>query len=134
MPALIQLLFSFKGRIDRRQFWQANAWLGLLLVGTALGFGLWLMVYDATDVHNPISQLMVFEAFMNCLTLLLVCVNLWCILAIAWKRLHDRNRHGAWSVALVLIPPVGVIWWVIELGTWKGTDGPNRYGPSPSRS
>ena len=44
------------------------------------------------------------------------------------KRFHDRDKSG-WWVLIGLIPIIGAIWLLIELGFLKGTDGPNRFGP-----
>jgi uncharacterized membrane protein YhaH (DUF805 family) len=33
---------------------------------------------------------------------------------------------------LLLVPIIGAIWFLIELGFLKGTDGPNRFGPPAS--
>jgi uncharacterized membrane protein YhaH (DUF805 family) len=35
-------------------------------------------------------------------------------------------------VLIVLIPIIGAIWILIELGFLVGTPGPNRFGPLPS--
>ena len=43
------------------------------------------------------------------------------------KRFHDRDKSG-WWVLIVLIPIIGAIWLLIELGFLKGTLGPNRFG------
>jgi uncharacterized membrane protein YhaH (DUF805 family) len=43
------------------------------------------------------------------------------------KRFHDRDKSG-WWVLIGLIPIIGVIWLLIELGFLKGTPGPNRFG------
>ena len=44
------------------------------------------------------------------------------------KRFHDRDKSG-WWVLIGLIPIIGGIWLLIELGFLKGTPGPNRFGP-----
>ena len=43
------------------------------------------------------------------------------------KRFHDRDKSG-WWVLIGLIPIIGAIWLLIELGFLKGTPGPNRFG------
>ena len=43
------------------------------------------------------------------------------------KRFHDRDKFGWWGL-IVLIPIIGAIWLLIELGFLKGTLGPNRFG------
>ena len=50
-------------------------------------------------------------------------------LAVAWRRLHDTGRSGAWYL-LILIPIVGAIILIV----WFCQDsqpGVNEYGPSP---
>jgi uncharacterized membrane protein YhaH (DUF805 family) len=47
------------------------------------------------------------------------------------KRWHDRDKSGWWMLIL-LIPIVGAIWFLVELGFLPGTPGPNRFGPPPS--
>ncbi|NNE21878.1 MAG: DUF805 domain-containing protein [Rhizobiales bacterium] len=46
------------------------------------------------------------------------------------KRCHDRDKSGWWCL-LLLIPFVGTIWAVIDLGILAGTPGENRFGPDP---
>jgi len=46
------------------------------------------------------------------------------------KRCHDRDQSG-WWVLLLLIPVIGFIWAIINLGILEGTRGPNRFGPDP---
>ncbi|MCA9772145.1 MAG: DUF805 domain-containing protein, partial [Myxococcales bacterium] len=42
----------------------------------------------------------------------------------------DRDKSGWWS-ALLIIPVIGWIWGLVEIGMLEGTVGPNRYGPDP---
>jgi uncharacterized membrane protein YhaH (DUF805 family) len=72
-------------------------------------------------------------------------------IAVAIKRLHDRNKSGWWLLVFYLLPGVignigpytGLdivfqlaslalsIWALVELGFLRGTSGPNQYGPDP---
>ena len=54
----------------------------------------------------------------------------WIGLAVSIRRYHDRNKT-AWWVLIGLIPLIGAIWQIIELGFLSGTEGSNRYGPDP---
>jgi Protein of unknown function (DUF805) len=47
------------------------------------------------------------------------------------KRFHDRDKSG-WWVLIALIPIIGALCILIELGFLPGTPGPNRFGPPPS--
>ena len=46
------------------------------------------------------------------------------------KRCHDRNK-SAWWLLLLIVPVIGFIWFIIDLGILEGTKGDNSYGPDP---
>ena len=50
--------------------------------------------------------------------------------AVGIKRFHDRNKSGWWYL-IVFIPIIGGLWFLIECGFLKGTDGDNDYGSDP---
>jgi len=62
--------------------------------------------------------------------LVIALVFLYPALAIYTKRWHDRGKSGWWSLIL-LIPLIGPIWFLVECGCLRGTEGPNEYGPDP---
>lgn len=64
------------------------------------------------------------------ITLLFVIAAIWPSLAVGVKRCHDRDRSG-WFLLIGLIPIVGSIWLLIELGFLRGSQGSNRFGPDP---
>ena len=51
-------------------------------------------------------------------------------IALYAKRWHDRDKSGWWTL-IVLVPIVGPIWILVELGILEGTRGDNRFGPDP---
>jgi uncharacterized membrane protein YhaH (DUF805 family) len=74
----------------------------------------------------------------------------WIVVAVASKRLHDRNKSGWWLIVFILTPLiVGAfgaltrstallavafafhLWSFVELGCRGGTKGGNRFGPDP---
>ena len=77
-----QWLFSFKGRIGRRDFW---IWIGLWLAGMLVLFS--LAGKNLLDIQTA--------AFC------LVCL-LWPTAAVTVKRLHDRGRSGAWAFLMIV--------------------------------
>ena len=128
---LQQWLFSFKGRIGRRDFW---VWIGLWLVAMALLLSL---------VANGILDAQT-AAFM------LVCL-LWPTSAVIVKRLHDRGKSGLWALFMILawmllagnwavlggiwqwvvgrfVPTVIMVMLLLDLGAFIGTPGENKYG------
>ena len=49
------------------------------------------------------------------------------------KRWHDRDKSGWWML-ITLVPIIGSIWLLIELGFLAGTPGVNRFGPPPTNA
>jgi uncharacterized membrane protein YhaH (DUF805 family) len=47
--------------------------------------------------------------------------------AVTTKRWHDRGKSGWWSL-IVLVPIIGELWALIELGFLGGDEGANHYG------
>ena len=99
------LFLSFDGRINRQPFW-----LGVIALLIANGI--------------------VFAIFQAWLAWLIRLALVYPALAVSVKRCHDRGKSGWWCL-LLLIPFVGAVWAVIDLGLLTGTDGANTYGPDP---
>jgi uncharacterized membrane protein YhaH (DUF805 family) len=134
---LIWLLFGYRGRISRSQFWMAPAiYLSGLLVSLILSAVFSWLLFVTFFAGLVVSSLMVVI-----------------------KRLHDRNK-GDWWAILFFIVPIALngringwslggqlgetadiifhlvataisIWAFIELGCLRGTQGMNAYGPDP---
>jgi uncharacterized membrane protein YhaH (DUF805 family) len=116
---IVQLLTSFQGRTRRLHFW-----LGLL--GIIVVFGVLYSLLASMSGMASGSPNGVILALMG--VLYLVYLYMWA--AIMVKRAHDRDKTG-WFVLIILIPLIGAIWILIDLGFLDGTQGPNKYGPSP---
>jgi uncharacterized membrane protein YhaH (DUF805 family) len=129
------LLFSFHGRINRRPYWLVS--LAMLIVMVVVAFAV-----------VPVGA--VWQSAV--LLLLLLIPSIWIGMALAAKRLHDRNKSAGWLVIFYVLPGIlesigefagdaGVvlsiasmalsIWALVELGFLRGTPGPNDYGPDP---
>lgn len=128
----IQLwLFSFRGRIGRRDFW---VWIVAWAVAMSLLFTL-----AGNQMLN--TQTAAF---------ILVCL-LWPTSAVVVKRLHDRGKSGAWAFLMILawmllagnwsmlggiwvwavgrfIPTLIMVMMLLDLGAFLGTQGENKYG------
>ena len=153
---LVSLLFSFKGRANRQQYWFGS---------TGVGFAGFMMIFGAIMMAAPLPGAPKGDTGSPMLLLLALPVfalMMWAGLAIQVKRFHDRNQPG-WLVALQAIPGFGVgsavfsailanqspmelgasvqpyvmLGWLINfaffinLGCMTGTDGPNKYGDPP---
>ena len=106
-----ELLFSFNGRINRAKYWL------MVLILSITPFIVLLLSAIIGEVGVVLYILYTFIA-------------IWPGLAISAKRWHDRDK-SAWWILIGLIPIIGGIWTLVELGFLKGTDGANRYGPDP---
>ncbi len=124
MP-LKELLFSFNGRIRRSQYW-----LTAIVVSLAFSviFGTIIGIVAAANMR-AFEQGTVPAIFWIVYFLSFIPIA-WVSLALLVKRWHDRDKSGWWAL-IVLIPLVGPIWQLIECGFLDGTQGPNKFGPSP---
>ena len=108
---LKQVLLSFDGRISRSTYWVC----GVLPIAVIEACG------------GLIDVAMHGAGFVAAFAVL---VTLWPSLAVSVKRCHDRDRSG-WFLLVGLIPIIGDIWVLVELGFLRGTEGNNRFGPNP---
>jgi uncharacterized membrane protein YhaH (DUF805 family) len=113
-----QKLFSFEGRIRRRDYWL----LSLMLMGVIIVVYIVAAVLGV-DVATDSNAAMTLQLF-STLGLL------WPSLALGAKRCHDRNQ-SAWWLLIQFIPIIGGFWTLINLGILDGTQGKNRFGRSP---
>jgi uncharacterized membrane protein YhaH (DUF805 family) len=141
MP-MTQLLFSFRGRLNRKSYWMT------IIATMAIIVLLLLLALSMLREHR-----FEFAAFTVVILLILYIPLVWIGLAISAKRLHDRDKSAWWLLVFYLLPgilstagnemgDVGFIllhiisfaisvWAFVELGCLRGTPGPNRYGPDP---
>jgi|SRR5882724_5317860 len=103
-------------RVPKSTFW---AWLGCLFA-VAL-FCICLVHSGLAEKHPEVIGLPL---------LLLWFPVLIAGVIIQIKRWHDRNKSG-WWILINLVPYLGQVWAFIELGFFRGTKGPNRFGPDP---
>lgn len=156
--SLLTLLFSFRGRINRAQYWLGSLGVGL---GAALAIAM------ATAVAGPppgaektgfLQAAALFLLIVGAISLL----STWCSLALQVKRFHDRGQSG-WLSLAPFVPLIGLIstllgamdsgasapaagaaavpyllalWAInlavfINLGCLGSVSGPNTYGDPP---
>jgi uncharacterized membrane protein YhaH (DUF805 family) len=110
-----QFYFSAQGRVNRKQWW-------LYLVLPIVVISIILAYLDmATGRFDPETGVGLYSGIFALLVLIPAII-------VYIKRFHDRDKSG-WWVLIGLIPVIGGIWLLIELGLLKGTPGPNRFGP-----
>jgi uncharacterized membrane protein YhaH (DUF805 family) len=118
---MMQLLFSFDGRIRRTNYWLGALGSGLVygvIAGICVMIGVMLSHGQGIGIIGMVLYLVV------------LFFAIWTSLALQIKRWHDRDKSWVW-IFISFIPLVGAIWTLIEVGFLDGTPGPNRFGPSP---
>lgn len=102
-----RFLFSFRGIADRQSYWCFSIAPGLIFFALAALFNLPTRM---TGFGFTIATLLI----------------LWVSLAVAAKRCHDRGR-SAWFLLVLLVPVVGPLWAMIELGFLPARQEGNAY-------
>jgi uncharacterized membrane protein YhaH (DUF805 family) len=126
------LFTSFQGRISRQPFWlgvlalMIVQWVVMLVLGSVLG----ISMMGGMDASLTPEQQMA-QGMSGMVPLLIISlVFLYPALAIYAKRWHDRNKSGWWTLILI-VPIIGFVWFLVECGFLRGTEGSNDYGPDP---
>ena len=115
---------SPEGRVNRKQLIstmhvrKSLVWLVLPLTAIEI---LLALVDVKSGNYNPDLSVGLFSGIFALIALIPAII-------VYIKRFHDRDKSG-WWVLIGLIPIIGSIWLLIELGFLKGTPGPNRFGP-----
>jgi uncharacterized membrane protein YhaH (DUF805 family) len=109
------LYLSLDGRIGRQTFW-----IGILVL---LGISIVLAVIDG--VLGTMTQ-----SGIGILGMIFAVISIYPAIMLYAKRWHDRNKSGWWTL-IILVPFVGAIWFLVELGFLRGTAGNNDYGADP---
>lgn len=121
----LQILFSFNGRIRRLQWWMGSLIIiGIVLALVVVVTTLVSVIYGDYRSAPPVIAMIFGTVFLACYLAII-----WIQLALGVKRLHDREMSG-WWLLLSFVPFGGLILFVM-LGFIDGTQGPNRFGPSP---
>lgn len=134
----IDLLFGFRGRINRAKYWLAFVIYFIALFVLYVLFSLFF-----SFPADLLGLLLIFAVPVIPITISSI--------AVAIKRLHDRNKSGWWLLVFYFLPGVignigpytGLdivfqlaslalsIWALVELGFLRGTSGRNQYGADP---
>ncbi|CAK0754791.1 putative Inner membrane protein YhaI [uncultured Gammaproteobacteria bacterium] len=115
---LSHLLFSFKGRVNRRRYFVAN-----ILLGAATILGSMLLIGTAVEDGGDSAYLSGIPA------IILLLVMSFSGVALMVKRSHDLDKSGHF-VWLMLVPLIN-LWPSLVMLFHRGTQGENRFGPDP---
>ena len=87
----LELLFSFRGRINRAKYWLTFLIYFIALFALYVLFGLFFSF--PTDL---LGTILIFA--IPFIPIIFSCI------AVAIKRLHDRNKSGWWLLVFYLLP------------------------------
>ncbi len=120
---MVNLFFSFHGRINRSKFWLGTISLFAVLATIILS----LVLLDLkNESHDPSSAEIIVASFGG----LIFLVTLYFHTCLGIKRFHDRNKSGLW-ILVQFVPAIGSLWYFVETGFLKGTEGVNQFGEDP---
>jgi uncharacterized membrane protein YhaH (DUF805 family) len=110
------LLGSYEGRINRAKFWAS---IGVFIAGAVIA-----TIIDSLlgTNFNGVPYGFVYVIYSLAM--------LYSVFAVYAKRWHDRDKSGWWTL-IALVPIIGGIWLLVELGILEGTRGANQYGSDP---
>jgi uncharacterized membrane protein YhaH (DUF805 family) len=109
LKLLSAFLFSFRGRINRRQWWAVRLFLILpALIGYYYYMEEFAWAYEWAEFLGILF--LIFIAYID--------------LSICAKRYHDFDKTG-WRQFVGLIPLIGELWISIECGFKEGNPDPN---------
>lgn len=98
---------NFSGRASRSEYWYFTLFSVIVNIGASL-----------------IDQILGIYIVAGLAGIALIVPGL----SMAWRRLHDIDKSGAWW--FIWLTCVGAIVLLVWAAT-KGTAGPNRFGPDP---
>ena len=110
-----EILFSFKGRINRAKFLIYMFFIQLLFI-----MFVFLIYYFYKYNLSIVSEI---------LSIVASIFGIWTSLALYIKRWHDLDKSG-WWILLIFIPIINLLVF-IYLSIKKGTEGSNRFGKDP---
>ena len=109
------LFTSLEGRIGRQSYW-----MGVVAI--------YVITFIAILLDNLLG--LAGEYGYGTISVVATLALLYPTIVLYAKRWHDRGKSGWWTL-IGLVPIIGGLWMLIELGFLKGTDGDNQYGPDP---
>ena len=126
------LMTSFEGRISRQPFWLSvlalfiAQWVIMIILGMLFG----ISMMGGMDPNATPEQAAAMATSGMLPFIVVTLLFLYPVLAVYTKRWHDRGKSGWWTLIL-LVPFIGFIWFLVECGFLRGTEGPNQYGNDP---
>lgn len=123
--------FTFSGRASRSEYWWSV--LGMIIAMIVIG-GLMFVIFFAADsgIGEPSGAMFIPIAILGIAYLAILIPSV----AVAVRRLHDRNMSGWWYLGFTAIGMIPYVGWIGTIAFFvilalKGTAGDNKYGSDP---
>jgi uncharacterized membrane protein YhaH (DUF805 family) len=124
---MLQTLFGFSGRLSRTGFWEVIFSVLLIDLAAAVA-GITGLEHAFPDnrfvTGSSAYQLVSWGLFA------VAALSVWAMAAAHVKRAHDRG-HGAVLLLWLIVPVIGWLWLLYELGFQPGQSFKNRFGRPP---
>lgn len=127
-----ETFFSFEGRLNRQRYWLRI----LALIGITIGIMVFIVnlfgaTYAMENRYESSTSINVAVVLLSVSVLIAYVAMIVSSISLLIRRLHDLDQSG-WMSLLSFIPLVG-FGLLIYAAFFRGTDGPNQYGPDRLR-
>jgi uncharacterized membrane protein YhaH (DUF805 family) len=114
-----ELLFSFKGRIQRLYFWITSVVVGVVAGMATTTFQFAAESFGMGEINPETNEFEPTGPFAIAI-FAVALANMWINFALCVKRLHDRDRTGWWTVAQTILIVVAVLLFVVAITLPEG--------------
>lgn len=126
---------TFSGRASRSEYWWSFLFLiiaEVVVAGVLFALAAALGVGDDLGTGGFSTLMIVFVVLFFVFMLAAIIP----MIAVAVRRLHDRNMSGWWYLGLAVLGAVPYVGFLATIALFvlmvlKGTEGDNRFGPNP---
>ncbi len=121
--SIVQILFSFEGRINRLTWW---LYCMLLPLFFSIVYLFVLVIFLPDILKNDFELIIENYEWLSISYFIVGILNVWITLAVTAKRFHDIGKSGWYSLLWISI--IGSIYIFISNGFFRGDDKRNMFG------
>lgn len=129
------MLFGFRGRIGRMEYWAIGIVRFALMIGAAIAYAGSLPATNG-EMDTEIILRSFLETGSGMFYLAVFIALTVCLFSLEVRRCHDRDASGLWVLTL-FIPLIGAffaLYLFLANGFFPGTSGPNRFDTARSQA
>jgi len=121
--------FNFSGRASRAEYW----WPVLMQLIVYICLIIAFILMAGSDTYDDFGDMRTGPLILMLSGFLFILLNIIPSYSVAARRFHDLDQSG-WLVLVFVVANAFIVVSVFAQIIWfcfKGTDGPNQYGPDP---